>query len=62
MAIMIPAKPVDIPEGSREDEMFVSLSSLSDDYYVFHSFVLVTNTEGILRESETDFVVFHLLD
>lgn len=56
---MIPEKPVDIPEGSREDEMFVSLSSLPDDYYVFHSFMLVTNTEGILRESETDFVVFH---
>ena len=59
MATMIPEKPVDIPEGSREDEMFVSLSSLPDDYYVFHSFMLVTNTEGILRESETDFVVFH---
>ena len=56
---MIPEKPVDIPKGSREDEMFVSLSSLPDDYYVFHSFMLVTNTEGILRESETDFVVFH---
>ena len=59
MATMIPEKPVDIPKGSREDEMFVSLSSLPDDYYVFHSFMLVTNTEGILRESETDFVVFH---
>ena len=56
---MIPAKPVDIPEGSREDEMFVALSKLPDDYYVFHSLVLITNTEGILRESETDFVVFN---
>ena len=35
------------------------MSNLPDDYYVFHSFVLITNTEGILRESETDFVVFH---
>ena len=59
MAVMIPAKPIEVPEGSREDEMFVALSNLPDDYYVFHSFVLITNTEGILRESETDFVVFH---
>lgn len=59
MAIMIPSKPVIISEGSREDEMFIALSRLPDDYYVFHSFVLVTNTEGILRESETDFVIFN---
>ncbi len=59
MAIMIPEKPVEIPEGSREDEMFIALSKLSDKYYVFHSFVLISNTEGILRESETDFIVFH---
>ena len=59
MAVMIPAKPVDVPEGSREDEMFFALSGLPDEYYVFHSFVLITNTEGVLRESETDFVIFH---
>ena len=59
MARMIPEKPIEIPEGSREDEMFIALSKLPDDYYVFHSFVLITNVEGILRESETDFVVFH---
>lgn len=53
MAVMIPAKPIEVPEGSREDEMFVALSNLPDDYYVFHSFVLITNTEGILRESES---------
>ena len=56
---MIPAKPIDIPKGSREDEMFVALSSLPDDYYVFHSLMIISNTEGILRESETDFVIFH---
>lgn len=59
MAILIPAKPIEIPEGSREDEMFIALSYLPDDYYVFHSFLLIANTDGILRESETDFVVFH---
>lgn len=59
MAIMVPEKPIDIPAGSREDEMFIALSELSDEYYVFHSFVLISNTEGILRESETDFVVFN---
>lgn len=59
MAIMIPEKPIEIPAGSREDEIFIALSRLPDEYYVFHSFVLVSNTEGILRESETDFVIFH---
>lgn len=59
MAIMIPEKPIDIPVGSREDEMFIALTGLPDEYYVFHSFVLISNTEGILRESETDFVIFH---
>ena len=56
---MIPEKPVEIPSGSREDEMFISLSTLPDEYYVFHSFMIVSNTEGIQRESETDFVLFH---
>lgn len=59
MARMIPEIPIEIPEGSREDEMFIALSKLPDEYYVFHSFVLITNVDGILRESETDFVIFH---
>lgn len=59
MAIMIPEKPINVPVGSREDEMFIALTGLSDEYYVFYSFVLISNTEGILRESETDFVIFH---
>jgi len=59
MAIMIPDKPVEIPTGSREDEMFAALSALSDEYYVFHSFVLITNVSGMLHESETDFLIFH---
>ena len=40
MAIMIPEKPIDIPVGSHEDEMFIALSTLPDEYYVFHSFVI----------------------
>ena len=59
MATMIPDKPINIPAGSREDEMFVALDGLSNEYYVFHSLLLITNAEGILRESETDFVIFH---
>lgn len=59
MAIMIPSKPVEIPVGSHEDEMFIALSKLPDDYYVFHSFMIVTNTEGKLFESETDFIIFN---
>lgn len=39
--------------------MFDSLEKMSDDYYVFHSFKIVTENEGIFRESETDFVVFN---
>ena len=59
MAIMIPDIPIDVQPGSREDEMFYALSNLPDEYYVFHSFVLITNVAGMLHESETDFVVFH---
>ena len=59
MAIMIPEKPINIPIGSREDEMFIALSNLPDDYYVFHSFVILNNTDGIQYESETDFIVFN---
>ena len=59
MAIMIPSVPLEIPEHSREDEMFDALGKLSDDYYVFHSFRLITNDGNIIHESETDFVIFH---
>lgn len=59
MAIMIPLKPLEIPEHSREDEMFDALENLSDDYYVFHSFRIITNDGNIIHESETDFVIFN---
>lgn len=61
MATMIPDKPVNVSPGSREDEMFNALFSLPPEYYVFHSFMIVTNAEGVLKESETDFVIFHPL-
>lgn len=59
MAIMIPEKPIEIPVGSHEDEMFIALSNLPDDYYVFHSFVIINNANGVQYESETDFIVFN---
>lgn len=59
MAIMIPAKPLEVPEHSHEDEMFDALEKLSDDYYVFHSFRIITNDGNIIHESETDFVIFN---
>ena len=59
MAVMIPEKPIEIPVGSREDEMFLALERLGGDYYVFHSFMILSNVDGIQRESETDFVIFH---
>ena len=39
--------------------MFDELNNLPDDYYVFHSFSIVTVAEEILKESEIDFVIFH---
>ena len=59
MAIMIPDVPINVQPGSHEDEMFEALCALPDEYYVFHSFVLITNVEGMLHESETDFVIFN---
>jgi hypothetical protein len=59
MAIMIPSKPRQFAANSLEDIMFQSLESMDDEYYVFHSFKIVTEREGVLFESETDFVIFH---
>lgn len=59
MAIMIPEKPINIPSGSHEDEMFEALKRLSDDYYVFHSFVILDIVNGVQYQSETDFVIFN---
>lgn len=59
MANMIPAKPRDFTPASMEGVMFDALAALPDDYYVFHSFKIVSVTENTLYESETDFVIFH---
>ena len=59
MAIMLPNRPKDFHPYSQEDKMFEALEKLSDDYYVFHSLSIVSNKDGILHESETDFVIFH---
>jgi hypothetical protein len=59
MAIMIPDKPIEVTAASLEAEMFAALENLSDDYYVFHSFVLISNVNGTQYESETDFIIFN---
>ena len=59
MAIMYPEKPKEFCAASLEGEMFNALAKLPDSYHVFHSFSIVTQADGIIYESETDFVVFH---
>lgn len=58
MAYMFPEKPKECAPNSREDIMFSALSRLPDDYYVFHSFSVVQVVDGVVYESETDFVIF----
>ncbi len=59
MAIMIPDTPKEFDPRSHEGEMFEELSNLPDEYYVFHSFEIVTMKGNLIAESETDFVIFH---
>ena len=59
MAVMIPEKPCQFPEGSLEDVMFEALKKLPDEYMVFHSFRITKVKNGTVHESETDFVIFH---
>lgn len=59
MAIMIPDKPKTYDAASQEGLMFDALSELPDDYYVFHSFSIVTVKENTIHENETDFVIFN---
>lgn len=58
-ANMIPEKPRSFVPGSLEDVMFSALEKLPEDYYVIHSFRIVSVNEGLISESETDFVVFN---
>ena len=39
--------------------MYAALSTLPDDYYVIHSYRMVSVKENSLQEREADFVVFH---
>lgn len=59
MATMIPDIHKECHEWSHEDVMFDELNQLPEDYYVFHSFEIVTIKSGQVLESETDFVIFH---
>ncbi len=59
MAIMIPEKPRNFDPASQEGLIFDALASLSEDYYVFHSFRITDTREGIFHESETDFVILN---
>ena len=59
MAKMIPDNPKKFDSKSQEGLMFDELNNLPEDYYVFHSFSIVTVKGSVVRESETDFVIFH---
>lgn len=51
--------PKEFDPKSQEGIMFEELNNLPEDYYVFHSFSIVTVKGSVVRESETDFVIFH---
>lgn len=59
MAKMFPEKPHEIPEYSKEDIMFDALTTLPEDFYIFHSFNIINVKENAIEESETDFVIFN---
>ena len=59
MAIMIPSTPRECKEESCEKFIFECLTKLPDEYYVFHSFSTLQIQNGVLKEHETDFVIFN---
>lgn len=59
MATMIPDIPKEFDAKSHEGIMFDELNQLSEEYYVFHSYEIVTIKNNQILESETDFVIFH---
>ena len=59
MAKMIPARPRDFAKESLENLIFEGLEKLPDDYYVIHSFRLVTVENGTIFESEADFIIYN---
>lgn len=58
-AIMIPERPRSFDPASQEGLMFAALEMLPEDYYVFHSFRITDVVDGIVHESETDFVIYN---
>lgn len=58
MAKMIPERPRNFTPESLENIMFDALEKLPESFYVFHSLKIITVENSIIRESETDFVVF----
>lgn len=56
---MIPDMPRNFAAASLEGLMFDALQKLPNDYYVFHSFRLISVSNNTLYESETDFVIFN---
>lgn len=59
MAKMLPERPRSFAPGSLEDIMFDALEKLPEEYYIIHSFKLVSLQDGVIYESETDFVVYN---
>ncbi|SHK37275.1 hypothetical protein [Hespellia stercorisuis] len=59
MARMIPDISKEFDQKSHEGIIFDELNQLHEDYYVFHSFEIVTFKGNQVLESETDFVIFH---
>lgn len=51
--------PKEFDPRSHEGVMFEELNQLPSEYYVFHSFEIVTLKRNTIMESETDFVIFH---
>lgn len=59
MAIMIPSSSRECTDESMEKEIFEAFMKLPDDYYVFHSFSTLQIRGDVLKEHETDFVIFN---
>lgn len=59
MAHMIPSEIGYYERKSGENDMFVALSNLPSDYYVFHSYRVRQLVEGGLNDGEADFLVFN---
>lgn len=56
---MIPSFPYGFKPESREDEMFLGLQNLPDDYFVFYSFKLADIKSGTWKEKEIDFLIYN---